>query len=143
MAIGAIFSTACAIINFMALGMNGPEVIGRQYVILLLLNVVVAFVGEVANISLIKKVRPELYADPTGFGFKKEYFEQMDEWEKIKVGRASVKTMNSMGMVYVIGFLIALVCTALFGVSPMICLPIGILWLVQTILLVYHSCRQK
>lgn len=137
------FSTLCAIINFTALGLNLMSDLPSIYFVCFISNVVLAFVGEVANISLIKKVRPELNADPVSPGFRKEYFDQLDELEKIQTGKASFKTISAMVSVYVSVFIICFLLIAALEVSPIICLPVGILWFMQTIMMVYYSCKQK
>lgn len=137
------FSTLCAILNFTALGLNLRSVLPSIYFACFILNVILAFMGEVANISLVKKVRPELNADPVSPGFRKEYFDQLDEFEKIQIGKASFKTISTMVGVYVSVFVICFLLIATLEVSLIICLPVGILWFMQTILMVYYSCKQK
>lgn len=136
-------STACAILNMTAFGINLTSTIGAGYFVLFMVNVVLAFMGEVANISLVKKVRPELSADPVNPGFNKNYFDQLDECEKIEVGRASFKTINNMLIVYITTFVICWLLIAALEISPIICLPVGIIWFVQTMLMVYHSIKKK
>ncbi|MGL4736191.1 MAG: DUF3169 family protein [Cellulosilyticaceae bacterium] len=136
-------STACAILNMTAFGVNLTSEIGAGYFVLFMLNVAIAFMGEVANIALVKKVRPELSADPVNPGFNKNYFDQLDECEKIEVGRASYKTISSMLIVYLTTFVICWILVGVLDISPIICLPVGIIWLVQTMLMVYHSMTKK
>ena len=143
MSIVMTFSTVCAIVNFTAFGMNLLNDLEGWYFLVFIANVVLAFMGEVANVSLVKKVRPELNADPVDIGFNKEYFDKLDECEKIKVGKASYKTISSMLIVYLTVFVICWILIMTLEVSPIICLPIGVIWLMQTILMVYHSCKQK
>lgn len=143
MSIVMTFSTVCAIVNFTAFGMNLLNDLADGYLLLFIANVVLAFMGEVANVSLVKKVRPELNADPVDIGFNKDYFDKLDECEKIKVGKASYKTISAMTIVYLAVFVICWLLIMSLEVSPIICLPIGVIWLVQTILLGYHSCKQK
>ena len=137
------FATVCAIVNFTAFGVNLSNDLASGYFVVFMVNVVLSFMGEVANISLVKKVRPELNADPVGPGFKKDYFDKLDECEKIKIGKASYKTISSMVVVYVTVFVICWLLIMAFEISPIICLPIGILWLMQTVISAYHSCKQK
>lgn len=143
MSVILFFSTACAILNFTAFGVNLTSIIGAGYFVLFMLNVVLAFVGEVANISLVKKVRPELSADPVNPRFVKNYFDQLDECEKIEVGRSSFKTMSTMTIVYVTTFVICWLLIMALEISPIICLPIGVIWFIQTVLMVYHSIKKK
>lgn len=143
MSIVMTFATVCSVINFTAFGINLLNDLTPMYMVIFVANVVLAFMGEVANISLIKKVRPELNADPVDFGFKKDYFDTLDECEKIKTGKVSYKTITAMVVVYVSVFVICWLLIMSFEVSPMICLPVGILWLMQTVISAYHSCKQK
>ena len=138
-----VFSTLCVIVNFTAFGLNFSYDIKPMYFLLFLVNGALGFMGEVSNISLIKKVRPELSADPVNSGFHKNYFEQLDECEKIKTGKASFKTITSMLFVYLTVFLICLFLIVTLDVSPIICLPIGLLWLIQTVLGLYYSCKEN
>lgn len=143
MSIGMTFSTVCVILNFTAFGVNLQSDLTSIYFILFMVNAALSFMGEVANISLIKKVRPELDADPVNTGFRKDYFDKLDECEKIKVGKASFKTMSAMVGVYVIVFVICWLLIMALEISPIICLPIGVLWFMQTVMLIYYSCKQK
>lgn len=143
MSIVLTFSTVCAILNFTAFGVNLQNDLMFVYLVVFIINVVLSFMGEVANISLIKKVRPELNADPVGLKFKKDYFDKLDEFEKIKTGKASVKTISAMVGVYAVVFVICWVLIMSLEVSPIICLPVGVLWLIQTLMMTYHSCKQK
>ncbi len=99
--------------------------------------------GEVGSISLLKKVRPELDADPTELGFKKEYFDRLDEFEKEKVGRTSYKTISAMTISYIIVFMICWGLIIIFEVSPIICLPVGILWFIQTVMYTCYASKEK
>lgn len=135
-----VCSTLCAIINFMAIGLNILET--TPFDILLLINVVVAFVGEVLYISLVKKIRPELNADPLQVNFKSHYFDKLDEYEKNKTGKACFQTISAMTAVYVVLFIVCYILTLMFEISPIICLPVGIIWLVQTVLMTYYSSKE-
>lgn len=143
MSVVTTFSTVCAIVNFTAFGLNLLNDLTSIYIVVFIVNVVLAFMGEVANVSLIKRIRPELNADPVDLGFKKEYFDRLDECERIKTGKVSYKTISTMVVVYVSVFLICWLLIMTFEVTPIICLPVGILWFMQTIILVYYSCKQK
>lgn len=143
MSVVMLFSTVCAIINFTAFGVNLLNDLNWIYMIIFIANVVLSFMGEVASISLMKKVRPELNADPVDLGFKKEYFDKLDECEKIQVGKVSYKTMTAMVVVYVSVFVVCWLLIMAFEISPIVCLPVGILWFMQTVILGYHSCKQK
>lgn len=143
MSIVMAFSTVCAILNFTAFGVNLQKDLASVYFVLFIMNAVLAFMGEVANISLIKKVRPELDSDPMNSGFKKDYFDKLDECEKIETGKASFKTMSSMIVVYVIVFVVCWFLIMGLEVSPVICLPVGFLWLIQTVMMIYHSYKLK
>lgn len=137
MSIIAMCSTICVIINFTAIGVNlyNETTIG----VLIAVNVIVAFVGEVLHIALIKKVRPELDADPLDTKFKDNYYDKLDEYEKNKIGKACYQTVATMTMVYVGAFIACYIITLVFEVSPVICLPVGIIWLIQTILMVCYG----
>ncbi|MEG0013447.1 MAG: DUF3169 family protein [Cellulosilyticaceae bacterium] len=143
MSIVMTFSTVCAILNFTAFGVNLLNDLTSIHFMLFMGNVVLAFMGEVANISLAKKVRPELNADPVSPGFRKDYFDKLDECEKIEVGKASFKTMSGMVAVYVTVFVICFLLIMTLEVSPIICLPVGILWFIQTVIMIYHSYKKK
>lgn len=143
MSVVMTFATVCAIINFTAFGINLSNELASGYFVVFMVNVVLSFMGEVANISLVKKVRPELNADPVDFKFKKDYFDSLDECEKIKTGKVSYKTISAMVVVYVSVFVICWLLIMSFEISPIICLPVGILWLMQTVISTYHSCKQK
>jgi hypothetical protein len=106
------------------------------------LNLFLGCLGEAANNSLIAKVRPELQEDLTGYGLNKTYFKNLDEREKEKAGSASFKTMNLMGFSYGLVLLICCVAVGAFDVSPMICLPVGALWFLQTVTMLYYSCKE-
>ncbi|MBU3804975.1 MAG: DUF3169 family protein, partial [Candidatus Cellulosilyticum pullistercoris] len=80
---------------------------------------------------------------PVGLKFKKDYFDKLDEFEKIKTGKASVKTISAMVGVYAVVFVICWILIMSLEVSPIICLPVGVLWLIQTLMMTYHSCKQK
>lgn len=133
-------STLCAIINFMAIGLNLLET--TPFDILFIINVVLAFVGEVLYISLVKKIRPELDADPLQANFKNHYFDKLDEYEKNKTGKACFQTISVMTVVYVVLFVACYILTLLFDISPIICLPVGIIWLTQTVLMTYYSSKE-
>lgn len=143
MSIVMVFATMCAIINFTAFGLNLLSDLTPIYMGVFIINVFIAFMGEVSNISLIKKVRPELNADPVNPGFNKHYFDKLDECEKIKTGKASYKTVTAMTIVYMMVFVVCWLLIMMLEVSPIICLPVGILWFMQTVIMLYHSCKQK
>lgn len=132
-------ATLGAVINFTAFGMN--LVSSHAFDILFMINVVIVFMGEVGYISLTKKVRPELDADPMSTNFNREYFDKLDEYEKNKAGKASMKTITAMVPIYVGLFLGCYILTLVMGVSPVICLPIGIIWGAQTILYTCYSIK--
>lgn len=134
-------ATLTAVINFTAFGINIFN--GHPLVVLFFVNGLLAFFGEVGYISLIKKVRPELNADPMSTNFGREYFDKLDECEKNKVGKASVKTITAMTPIYVGLFMGCYIVTVLLNISPVICLPIGIIWAVQTALYTYYSIKEE
>lgn len=133
-------ATLAAVINFTAFGVNLAT--SHAFDILFIINVLVAFIGEVGYVSLMKKVRPELDADPMNTNFSREYFDKLDEYEKNKVGKASMKTITAMVPVYVCLFLGCYVLTIVLGISPVVCLPIGIIWGIQTILYTCYSIKE-
>lgn len=137
MSITLMCSTLCAVVNFTALGLNLGQM--TSVWVLFIVNVVLTFIGEVAYISLNKKVRPELNADPLDKKFKKNYFEQLDEYEKNKIGKVCFDTLTAMVPVYIGLFLVCYVLTLVLDISSIICLPIGIMWALQTILMTYYS----
>lgn len=138
MSIALMCSTLCAVINFTALGVNLFQITTFMG-ITFFINVGIAFLGEIGHISLIKKVRPELNADPLSRKFNKNYFDQLDEYEKNKTGKACFDTISAMTPLYVCLFLFCYALSQIFNISPVICLPIGIIWGGQTILMTYHS----
>ncbi|MEG0153189.1 MAG: DUF3169 family protein [Cellulosilyticaceae bacterium] len=144
MSIVMMCSTLCAIFNFTALGVNifNTTALANLFFPLVFANVVVAFFGEVAHISLVKKVRPELDADPLKTSFTRDYFDQLDEYEKNKTGKACFKTLTAMVPLYVSLFLACYVLSIFFNVSAVICLPIGIMWGAQTILMTYYGNKK-
>lgn len=77
MSVLMMYSTLAAVINFTAIGMNLFNETSLGF--LLVVNVVFSFCGEVGYISLIKKIRPELNADPLSTSFSRGYFDQLDE----------------------------------------------------------------
>lgn len=132
-------ATICAILNFTAFGINIKNLTDLSY--LFIVNVVLSLIGEVSYISLIKKLRPELNADPLDNKFSQKYYDKLDECEKHKVGKASLNTINSMTIVYIILFLISYLSCDFFNISPVVCLPIGLIWLIQTLLFTYFSVK--
>lgn len=136
----AMCSTLCAIINFTAIGLNLNN--NTSIDVLLMVNVGVAFLGEVLHIALIKKVRPDLNADPLDTKFKNDFYDKLDEYEKNKTGKACYQTIAAMTMVYVIAFIVCYAITLVFEVSPIICLPVGVIWFVQSILMLYYSNKK-
>lgn len=137
MSIVMMCSTLCAVINFTALGINIFN--STPFAILFFVNVILAFWGEVAHVALVKKVRPELDADPLEINFNRDYFDKLDEFEKDKLGKACFKTISVMTPIYVFLFLLCYGISLIFNVSAVICLPIGIIWAVQTILMTYYN----
>lgn len=135
-----ICGTLCIITNFTAIGVNLNTETSMH--MLIFVNVVLGFISEVAHVSLIKKVRPELNADPTDTKFHKNYFDQLDEYEKQKIGKACYQTTTAMNMVYVGMFLACYIITILLEVSPIVCLPVGIIWFIQAILHTYHGNKK-
>lgn len=133
-------ATLAAVMNFTAFGINLLN--NHVLDILFIVNVIVAFWAEVGHIRLIKKVRPDLNADPMSANFSREYFDKLDEYEKNKVGKASMKTITAMTPVYVGLFLVCYMVTVMLKISPVICLPIGIIWAVQTILYTFYSVKE-
>ena len=138
-----IFSTLSVILNFTAFGVNLGQEIGMNFFGLFILNVVLSFVGEVANISLVKKVRPELNADPMDNSFKQDYYDRLDEYEKIQMGKVCFKSITGMTVAYVITFVVCWLLIMFLEINPIICLPIGVLWFVQTMLQLWYGCRYK
>ena len=137
MSIGMMCSTLCAVINFTALGINIFN--DTPFAILFFVNVILAFWGEVAYVALVKKVRPELDADPLETHFNRDHFDKLDEFEKDKIGKASFKTITAMTPIYILLFLGCYGISLIFNVSAIICLPVGIIWATQTILMTYYS----
>ncbi|MGL4344926.1 MAG: DUF3169 family protein [Cellulosilyticaceae bacterium] len=137
------FATVGAIVNFTAFGVNLLNDISPIYFGMFIINVIIAFMGEVSNISIVKKVRPELNADPVDSGFKQDYFDKLDEFEKIKMGKVCFKTVSAMVPVYVGVFVVCWFLIMALEVSPIICVPVGIIWFFQTVITVYHSCKFK
>ncbi|MGL5676564.1 MAG: DUF3169 family protein [Cellulosilyticaceae bacterium] len=135
-----ILATLCVIVNFTAMGLNMNT--SSPLHILIGVNVILGFVGEVAYISLIKKVRPELNADPTDLKFSKSYFDKLDECEKNKVGKSCFQTMTAMMIVYIGMFMFCYLLTLVFDVSPIVCLPVGMIWFIQTILSTYYGSKK-
>ena len=76
-------------------------------------------------------------------GFKQDFFDKLDEYEKIKTGKVCFKTTSAMVVAYVITFIVCWGIIGIFEVSPLICLPIGVLWFVQTMLQLYYGCKLK
>ncbi|MBU3812263.1 MAG: DUF3169 family protein [Candidatus Niameybacter stercoravium] len=140
MSIAMMCSTLCAVINFTALGVNFFK--PTLATVIFMLNVCIAFLGEVGHISLVKKVRPELNADPLNPKFHKHYFDQLDECERNQTGKASFDTLSAMTPLYVFLFITCYLLSVAFNISPVICLPIGIIWGVQTILMTYHANKK-
>lgn len=140
MGVSLACATLSAVINFTALGINLLE--HHVFGILFIVNVIISFWGEVGHVKLIKKVRPELNADPMSVNFSREYFDRLDEYEKNKVGKASMKTITAMTPIYVCLFLGCYIVTVILEISPVICLPIGIIWAAQTILYTYYSTKE-
>lgn len=134
------FATICGIINFTAFGVNIFE--QTKLSVLFLINAALCFIGEVLFISLVKKIRPELNADPLEKNFKKNYFDKLDEFEKYKIGKASYNTMTFMTPVYVILFCISYAASLVFNISSVICIPIGVIWFIQTIMFTYFSIKK-
>lgn len=135
------FSSFCIIINFMLLGLTQPNELPEFYNWGYWVSTALGFAGALANIGLIAKVRPELDENITGIGFKKTYFKQLDEREKEKAGRVSFKTMNRMGLIYYCALLFCLVLIERFDVSPITCVTVGVLWFIQTVTMLYYSCK--
>ena len=108
-----------------------------------MVNMVIAFMGEVAYISLIKKVRPELNADPLVRGFKRDIYDKLDENEKIRAGKAGAKTISVMGGIYAIVFVVCFLLVIFLVVCPIIYLPLVVLLLVHTVVYAYYSCTIK
>ena len=136
-------STICGVLNFTALGLTITSEGQKLYSILLLINVCLCFIGEVSYIALIKRVRPELNADPLNVGFKTDLFDKMDEFEKYKSGKAAFDTMSAMTIVYVALFCICYLTSAIFKISPLICVPVGLIWLSQIILQIVYSIKSS
>ncbi len=137
-------STIGIIINFIAFGLSLGEEIVESSIFVLIIFIVnsVIGMGEISNISLMKKIRPELNADPCDKEFKKEYFNKLDEREQFQVGRSSFKTVSAMVVSYLIVLLLCYVIIILFDITPLICLPVGGLWVLQTIILVHYSNKE-
>ncbi len=135
------FSSFSIIINFMILGLTQSNELPAYYNWVIWVNTMLGFGGAFANNSLIAKVRPDLDENLTGSGFNKMYFEKLDEREKEKAGRASFKTINFMGFAYLSVLFICSVLIRSFNVSPIICLPVGVLWFLQTVTMLYYSCK--
>lgn len=141
MGITLMCCTLCAVINFTALGVNLFE-LTIPASMLFMLNVCIAFLGEVGHISLVKKVRPELNSDPLDPKFHEHYFDRLDECEKYKTGKASFNTLSAMIPLYVFLFIACYLLSRVFEISPAIYLPIGIIWGAQTILMTYHANKK-
>ncbi len=140
MSIIQICSTLGAIVNFTAFGVNLYQ--STALASLFIINAVFAFLGEVCYVSLYKKVRPDLNADPLETGFKKNYYDQLDEYEKDKIGKSSFQTVSAMIPLYVFLFVGCYIVSMLFEISPVIYLPIGIMWTAQTVLLTYYGNKK-
>lgn len=136
------FSIFCSIFTLMALGLTMLKDLPDYYDWLFFLTAFLGCLGEIANNSLIKTVRPELEEDLMGLGLNKTYFEKLDEREKEKAGRASFKTMNLMGFAYCLALFICFVLIGRLDVSPIICIPVGVLWFLQTVTMLYYSCKK-
>lgn len=83
------------------------------------------------------KLRRENYCDE-----ENSFYEKLDECEKHKVGKASYQTITVMISVYVCLFVICYTGIMMFDISPIICLPIGILWIAQTLLMLYYGNKK-
>ena len=141
MGITLMCCTLCAVINFTALGVNLFE-LTTPVSMLFMLNVCIAFLGEVGHISLVKKVRPELNADPLDPKFHEHYFDRLDECEKYKTGKASFNTLSAMIPLYGFLFIACYLLSTVFEISPAIYFPIGIIWGAQTILMTYYANKK-
>ncbi len=101
----------------------------------------IGFLFETRYVKLTFKVRPELDCDPSSFTFKDDYFDNLDEFEKIKMGKASFKTFSFMiGSFASMLMVCAILCSAL-NITPLICLPIAILWIIHTVYFTIVSIR--
>jgi len=136
------FSIFCCIFTLMAFGLTMLNEMPEYYDWVMIVNLLICGLGEAANNSLIATVRPELEESLTGLGLNKTYFKKLDEREKERAGRASFKTMNLMGFAYCLVFLIFIVLIGVYQVSPIICIPVGMLWFLQTLTMLYYSCKE-
>ena len=144
------FNEAAMALSFIVFCFNISSPLNDIYQKLVIVNsyslfivITLCITTQVILTRLTRKVRPDFNADIFAVNYPYQAYQKLDEMEKSTIGDAAYRTYSWMAMIFIVVLIVTFLFMVVFNINPVIILPVGFLWFVQTTIFTYLLNKKK